>query len=173
MSHGIFENAWLQSSISAFQPAVLNDINQNGLSKNDAILNNEGKLKKNPYTYIKPEHIKSFEAGYKGLYAGSKIYIDVDFYFNNYQSFIAQANMNVPKTQDPDSIPFALYDKTQQNQYRLWTNSQTTVLNYGFTAGVTYNFARGYTAHANASYAKLQKSANQDGLKMDLIHRNG
>ena len=164
MSHGIFENAWLQSSISAFQSAVLNDINQNGLSKNDAILKNEGMLKKNPYTYIKPEHIKSFETGYKGLYAGGKIYIDVDFYFNNYQSFIAQANMNVPKTQNSDSIPFALYDKTQQNQYRLWTNSQTTVYNYGFTAGVTYNFAN-YTAHANTSFAKLQKSANQDGLE--------
>lgn len=165
MSDGIFENAWLQSSITAFQSAVLNDINRNGLSKNAAIIKNDDLLKKNPYTYIKPEHIKSFEAGYKGLFAESKIYIDLDFYFNNYQSFIAQANMNVPKTQNADSIPFALYDKTQQSQYRLWTNSKTTVYNYGFSAGITYRFAKGYTLHGNASFAKLQKSTDEDGLE--------
>ena len=165
MAAGIFENAWLQSSITAFQSAVLNDINKNGLSKNAAIANNKGLLKKNPYTYILPEHIKSFEAGYKGLYAKGKIYIDADVYFNNYTSFIAQANMNVPKTQNTDSIPFALYDKTQQSQYRLWTNSQTKVYNYGFTAGLTWRFGKSYTAHGNVSFAKLQKSANEDGLE--------
>jgi outer membrane receptor protein involved in Fe transport len=165
MSDGIFENAWLQSSITAFQSAVLNDINKNGLSKNAAITNNKGLLKKNPYTYINPEHIKSFEAGYKGLFEDGKIYIDLDIYFNNYQSFIAQANMNVPTSKNADSIPFALYDKTQLNQYRLWTNSKTKVYNYGFSAGVKYRFAKGYTLYGNASFAKLQKSTNEDGLE--------
>jgi iron complex outermembrane receptor protein len=99
------------------------------------------------------------------LFAGGKIHAEAEFYINKYQSFIAQANMNVPITQYPDSIPYALYNKTQQSQYRLWTNSQTTVYNYGFTAGVTYQFVKGYTAHANVSYAKLQKSANEDGLE--------
>ncbi len=165
MSHGIFENAWLQSSISAFQSAVLNDINKNGLFKNDAILKNKGLLKKNPYTYIKPENIKSIEAGYRGLFAEGKFNIDADFYFNNYHSFIAQANMNTPKTQNTDFIPFALYDKTQQSQYRVWTNSQTAVYNYGFTLGLTYNFIEGYTTNINTSFAKLQKSVYEDGLE--------
>jgi outer membrane receptor protein involved in Fe transport len=165
MSHGIFENAWLQSSISAFQSAVLNDINKNGLTKNNAILKNKGLLKKNPYTYIKPENIKSFEAGYRALFAEGKLFLDADFYFNNYHSFIAQANMNTPNTQNADSIPFALYDKTQQSQYRVWTNSQTAVYNYGFSVGFTYNFLKGYTTNLNASYAKLQKSVYEDGLE--------
>ncbi len=165
MSEGIFENAWLQSSISAFQSAVLNDINRNGLSKTDAIVKNQGLLRKNPYTYVQPEHIQSFEAGYKGLFAGGKIFVDADFYYNNYHSFIAQANMNVPNTQITDSIPFYLYDKTKQSQYRMWTNSQTAVYNYGFTVGLTYNFEKGYTANGNASFARLQKSANEDGLE--------
>ncbi|MBS1597551.1 MAG: TonB-dependent receptor [Bacteroidetes bacterium] len=165
MSNGIFENAWLATSISAFQAAVLKDINQNGLTKNNAIIKNQGVLKKNPYTYIKPEHIQSFEAGYKGLFFDGKLFVDADFYFNNYHSFIAQANMNVPNTQQADSIPFYLYDKTKQNQYRMWTNSQTSVYNYGFTFGLTYHFAKGYNVNANTSYAKLQKSSNEDGLE--------
>ena len=165
MSQGIFENAWLQSSITTFQAAVLNDINKNGVSKNDAIVKNKGLLKKNRYTYIQPERIRSFEAGYKGIFWGGRIYIDLDLYFNNYRAFIAQANMNVPRTQNADSIPFALYDKTQQSQYRMWTNSQTVVYNYGFSAGVTYRFGSGYIANANASFAKLQRSASEDGLE--------
>jgi iron complex outermembrane receptor protein len=164
MSNGIFENAWLQTSITAFQQAVLNDVNTNGMSQSAAIQKNKSLLKKNPYTYITPEHVNSVEGGYKGLFAGGKIYIDVDFYFNNYQSFIAQANMNVPKTQNSDSIPYALYNKSQQSQYRMWTNSQTRVYNYGGSIGVTYN-VHGYTANANTSFAKLQRSTNEDGLE--------
>ncbi|HEY8916775.1 MAG TPA: TonB-dependent receptor [Chitinophaga sp.] len=164
MSQGIFENAWLQSSITAFQAAVLNDINANGLSQQAAIEKNQGLLKKNPYTYIKPEHVRSIEGGYKGLFLKGRLFVDADLYFNNYRSFIAQANMNVPKTQNADSIPFALNNKSQQNQYRMWTNSQTKVYNYGASLGVTYN-VHGYRLHANSSYAKLRKSANEDGLE--------
>ena len=164
MSNGIFENAWLQSSITSFQQAVLNDINANGLSQSDAIKKNQSLLKKNPYTYIRPEHIKSLEGGYKGVFEKGKIYVDVDFYFNNYQSFIAQANMNVPKTQSPDSIPFALYNKSQQSQYRMWTNSQTRVYNYGGSIGLTYN-SGGYSGNANGTFSKLQRSTNEDGLE--------
>jgi iron complex outermembrane receptor protein len=164
MSNGIFENAWLQTSITAFQQAVLNDINANGMSQNAAIQKEKTLLKKNPYTYITPEHVNSLEGGYKGLFANGHIYIDVDFYFNNYQSFIAQANMNVPKTQNADSIPYALYNKSQQSQYRMWTNSKTHVYNYGGSIGITYH-EPGYTANVNTSFAKLQKSTDEDGLE--------
>ncbi len=164
MSSGIFENAWLLTSITAFQQAVLNDVNKNGLSQTAAIQKNQSLLQKNPYTYIKPEHVNSVEGGYKGVFARGKIYIDADFYFNNYRSFIAQANMNVPKTQNPDSIPFALYNKTQQSPYRMWTNSQTTVYNYGASLGLTYTVG-GYTAHGNTTFSKLRKSSNEDGLE--------
>jgi outer membrane receptor protein involved in Fe transport len=164
MSHGIFENAWLQSTITTFQEAVLNDINANGMTQNEAILHNQSLLKKNPYTYIKPEQVNSIEGGYKGLFAEGKLFVDADFYFNSYRSFIAQANMNVPKTQNTDSIPFALYNKSQQSPYRMWTNSQTRVYNYGLSAGVTYSSA-GYTTNVNTTYSKLRKSASEDGLE--------
>ena len=165
MSNGIFENAWLATSITAFQAAVLNDINKNGLSQTAAIETEQGLLKKNPYTYIRPEHVQSVEAGYKGLFAGGKLFIDIDFYYNHYESFIAQANMNVPNTTVADSIPFALYNKTSQSPYRMWTNSKTNVNNYGFTTGVTWRFIKNYSLLANASFAKLQKSSNEDGLE--------
>jgi iron complex outermembrane receptor protein len=164
MSNGIFENAWLQSSITAFQSAVLTDINTNGLSQQQAIGRNKELLKKNPYTYLRPEQVQSIEGGYKGVFINGRLFIDADLYFNNYRSFIAQANMNVPETQAPDSIPFALYNKSQQDPYRMWTNSQTRVYNYGASLGLTYS-AKGYRLSANSTFAKLRKSSNEDGLE--------
>jgi iron complex outermembrane receptor protein len=134
------------------------------MSQSNAIRKNQSLLKKNPYTYIKPEHVNSIEGGYKAVFAKGRVYADADFYFNNYQSFIAQANMNVPNTQNADSIPFSLYNKSQQGQYRMWTNSLTRVYNYGASLGITYN-SHGYMANANTSFAKLQKSTNEDGLE--------
>ncbi|MGZ8559327.1 MAG: TonB-dependent receptor domain-containing protein, partial [Chitinophagaceae bacterium] len=165
MSNGIFENAWLQSSITAFQSAVLNDINSNGINRDAAIEKNKSLLKNNPYTYIKPEHVNSFEAGYKGLFAKGKIFVDADFYFSKYRSFIAQANMNVPQTAISDSIPYYLYDRNKQSPYRMWTNSQTVIDNYGFSAGLAWPLVRGYIARANTTFTKLRKSKNEDGLE--------
>ena len=90
--------------------------------------------------------------------------MDADLYFNNYRNFIAQANMNVPNTRLADSIPFALYSKSRQSQYRMWTNSQTKVYNYGASLGLTYS-VNGYRVHANSSFAKLRMSSNEDGLE--------
>ena len=165
MSHGIFENAWLQTSITTFQAAVLNDINKNGLTKAQAIVKDQGLLKKNPYTYLNPEHVQSMEGGYKGMFLNGRLYINADLYFNRYNNFIAQANMNVPKTQVADSIPFALYDKTSQNQYRMWTNSKSVIYNYGFSAGITYRVDKGFLAGANATFSRLKNSENEDGLE--------
>ena len=47
----------------------------------------------------------------------------------------------------------------------MWTNSQTIVHNYGFSAGLIYYLIHGFTIRANVSYTKLKKSVNEDGLE--------
>ncbi|MBZ5858328.1 TonB-dependent receptor domain-containing protein [Flavihumibacter profundi] len=165
MSNGIFENAWLQTSIAAFQSAILKDVNQGGVSRQAAFEKNKELLIKSPYTYIQPEHVQSFDAGYKRGMANGKILLDAEIYINKYRSFIAQANMNVPKTEDPDSIPYYLADNTKQDQYRMWTNSKTSVYQYGGSIGIQWKLNRGYMITAHSSYAKLQKAKGEDGLE--------
>ncbi|HJT74269.1 MAG TPA: TonB-dependent receptor, partial [Chitinophaga sp.] len=114
--------------------------------------------------YMKAEHVNSFEGGYKGVFMQGQLFLDADFYLNRYKNFIAQANMNVPNTTNTDSIPFALYNKSGQSPYRMWTNSRTEVYNYGGSLGLTYT-THGYTANANTSYAKLRMSGKEDGLE--------
>ncbi|TBH76345.1 TonB-dependent receptor plug domain-containing protein [Aquirufa nivalisilvae] len=165
MSSGVFENSYLATSITAFQAAVLTDVNKNGLSKTLAIVKNKELLVKNPYTYIQPEHIQSIEGGYRGALLGNRLLIDADFYYNQYKSFIAQTNVNVPKTVAIDSIPFALNDKNLQSPYRVWTNSKSVVKTYGASFGFNYRLNSSWAMTGNVTYSKLGKSENDDGLE--------
>ena len=164
VSNGIFENSYLRTSIDAFQAAVKNDFNS-GITTDAAIEKEKGLLKKNPYTYLQPEHINSFEAGYKSILFDGQLSVDADFYYNKYNNFIGQVEINVPNTQKPDSIPYYLNDKNKQARYRAWTNSQSTVYNIGGSLGLSYKLFQNYVLTGNVSYAKLQRTANEDALE--------
>lgn len=165
MSNGIFENSYTQASITAFQKAVQTDVNTNGSTLNDAILKEEGLLKKNPYTYLQPEQVTSFEAGYRANLLNGKLNLDVDFYYNIYHNLMAQIDANVPKTSNPDSIPFYLQNNAKQDLYRLWTNSKTVSYNYGATLGINYQLMGKYKVGGNFTYAKLARKDQSDGLE--------
>ncbi len=165
MSRGIYESAYLVTSINAFQTAITTDVNTSGLTTSQAIQKNKGLLKASPYTYIKPEQVNSFEIGYKGLWAKQRLYVDVDFYYSSYRNFIAQVNANVAQGKNPDSLANYFSSATTQNRYRLWTNSQTRVYNYGASAGLRYSLTTNWSIGGNASFARLDRAENGDGLE--------
>ncbi|UHG90778.1 TonB-dependent receptor plug domain-containing protein [Spirosoma oryzicola] len=165
MSQGIFENSYFRTSIDAFQNAITTDVNTNKLTTEQAIQKNKGLLRPNTYTYLKPEQVNSIEVGYKGLFFTKKLYVDVDFYYNVYRNFIAQVEANIPKRSNPDSIPYYLADRNQQDRYRLWTNSKTTVYNYGSSLGLRYSAGHNWVFSGNASLARLDRTDQGDGLE--------
>ena len=164
MSNGVFENSWLKSSIDAFQTAMNKDVNTNGLTQATAIEKEKNLLQRNTYTYLQPEHVNSYELGYRSVIAG-KLFIDVDAYYNNYANFIAQIETGVPNTTDETQIPASLFDKNKQFRYRLWTNSKTTVYNYGAGIDLRYSISEKYILSGNVSYAALKKTDQNDGLE--------
>lgn len=165
MSHGIYETAYLVTSINAFQSAITTDVNSNGLTTSQAIQKNKGLLKTSPYTYIKPEQVNSFEIGYKGLWFRQRLYVDADFYYSAYRNFIAQVNANVAKGTNPDSLAYYFSSSTTQDRYRLWTNSQTRVYNYGASAALRYSLTANWSLGGNTSFARLDRAENGDGLE--------
>ena len=164
MSDGIFENAYLRSSIDRFQAAVTADFN-NGIPVADAVEKEKGLLVKNYYTYLKPEHITSFEAGYKAFFLKKSLQLDADFYFNRYNDFIAQVEMNVPNTTVQEQIPTFLNNRSQQSRYRMYTNSRSVVYNYGGSFGASCLLGRHYQVSGNVSYARLNRTENNDGFE--------
>ena len=165
MSNGIFENSWLRSSIDAFQTAVNKSVNTEGLSQKAAIEKNKAILQRNNYTYLQPEYIRSFEIGIKSLHIHNKLFVDAGFYYNKYNNFMAQVEAYIPKTNNADSIPISLITRRLHDRYRLWTNSQTTVFNYGASVGIRYSLTPQYSLVTNATFAKLDRKQTNDGLE--------
>ncbi len=196
MSDGVFENSYTRASIDAFNAAVTANINANTSAQTTAqkraaaILANQSTLQKNPYTYLKPEYIKSLEVGYKAAFGkGGRLLVDIDFYYNSYRDFIAQVEAYTPIGQtgvtnspvrDPlqgnyipltesanglNAVATALNTRATQARYRLWTNSQSQVYNYGGSAGLRYNVVGGYLLGGNATYTRLDRTENGDGLE--------
>jgi len=165
LARGVFERSYFRTSIDAFQTAINTDVNTNKLTTEQAIQKNKGLLKPNTYTYIKPEQINSLELGYKGLMFNQKLYIDADLYYNVYRNFVAQVEANIPRGNNPDSLAYYLADRTKQDRYRLWTNSKTTVYNYGASLGLRWAFAGNWVVSGNASLAQLSRKESGDGLE--------
>lgn len=167
MSSGIFENSYFKTSIDAFQAAVTNDVNNKGLTTSQAIEQNKNLLAKNDYTYIKPEQVNSLELGYKGNWLNKHLFVDIDFYYNAYQNFMAQVEVSIPKAylSNTDSLAFYLNDKNKQDRYRLWTNSKSKVYNYGASIGINYRFLKQFVFNTNVSYAMLNRKESNDGLE--------
>lgn len=165
MSEGIFENSWLRSSIETFQNAVNQDVNTLGLSQAGAIEKNKSLLQRNTYTYLKPEKMHAFEAGYRAVLGAGRLALDLDGYYNLYSNFIAQVEANIPNTDDPAQYPTYLYDRRLQSRYRLWTNSKTVVHNFGATFEGRFRLNDRYSVTGNVSYARLRRTEQNDGLE--------
>ncbi len=165
MSDGIFENSYTKASIDAFQTQVNSDINTLSLSQTQAIDKNKNMLNKNPYTYLQPEFVRSFEFGFRGLALKKSLFIDADFYYNSYDNFIAQVEASIPNTAIPDSIPTYLYSKSKQSRYRLWTNSKSKIYNYGASLGIKYRYNEKFSFIGNYTYSKLDRTDDKDGLE--------
>ncbi len=165
MSDGIFENSYTKASIDKFQVQVTTDINTLGLTQAQAIDKNKDLIKKNPYTYLKPEFVRSFEFGFRSLALKKKLFIDADFYYNRYENFIAQVEASIPNTSNPAQIPTALYAKSTQSRYRLWTNSKSKIYNYGSSLGAKYRYNEIFSFLGNITYNKLDRTDDKDGLE--------
>ena len=163
-----FENSYLNTSVTSFKNAVNADQNTNGLTQAAAIQKEAGLLVQSTYTYIKPEHINSVEAGYKGVLLDNKLFVDIDYYFSAYDHFIGQLDITQPKTGTIGggvnvNTATQIYNG-QVTKYKMWTNSKSQVTNQGVEFGANYNFYGKFTISANASYAAIASLESTDAF---------
>ena len=164
---GYFKNSFLTTTADKYSTAVKAYKNANpSVSQTAAEAANISILKVANLDAIKPEQVHAFEAGYKTVLLDNKLFIDVDAYYSQYKNFIGQIDAAVPLTGNVNTPDAALYhqftDKNLQTRYRVWTNSKSTVANYGSSIGVSYNFYKGYTISGNANFNKLAQDKTKD-----------
>ncbi len=164
---GYFKNSFLTTTADKYSTAVKQYINANpGATQAEAEAKNASILKVANLDPIKPEQIHAFEAGYKSVLFNNKVFIDLDGYYSQYKNFIGQVDATVPLTGNVNNadatVLHEMTDKNLQNRYRVWTNSRSTVSNYGVALGITYNFYKAYTVSGNANFNKLSQDKTKD-----------
>lgn len=165
---GYFNNSFTTQSVEAFNTAVNSTVNATAVSRQQAALQNANLLTVAHLSPIAPEGIHAFEVGYKSVLLNNKLFIDIDAYYNTYHQFIGQVEVVVPKTGNVNildtTVIYNMLSRAMQNRYRVWTNSKSTLSNYGFAAGVSYHFLKTYALSGNLSYNALKNKITDDPL---------
>jgi pimeloyl-ACP methyl ester carboxylesterase len=100
---------------------------------------------------IKPESVKSFELGYKGMFF-NKLFVDLGYYFNSYTNFIGYVN-GVDVFVTPNNTLII------QDVYRIATNSKERITTQGITIGLNYYLNDHLALNGNYSWNELRKAS--------------
>ncbi|MBT1703317.1 TonB-dependent receptor [Chryseosolibacter indicus] len=165
----VYQNSFTSASLGpffgAFQQAM-----QQGATPQDALMQAKDLLVKSNVDYIKPERIKAFEIGYKGLF-NSNLLIDANYYFSSYTDFLL--NQVVMEPQNPVLTPDGAVNagaamdllNGDSHLYQLYTNAADQVTAQGATLGVTYALPKNFLLSANATLATFDiRDANPNNV---------
>ncbi|MCM4165391.1 MULTISPECIES: TonB-dependent receptor [unclassified Arenibacter] len=153
----VYQNSFTTTSLGPFF-ANFNQLMESGTPFPDAVAMSKDLLVKSDVAYIKPEQVKTFEIGYKGL-IDNKILIDANYYFSSYKDFILNQVVIEPESPvlSPDgSINIAAaFDLLDNNShlYQLYANASDKVTSQGATLGVTYLLPNNFSIGGHVSWA--------------------
>jgi len=170
---GYLDNSYTQASVINFNAAVSAAGNTD-----DAALANRNLLVVANLPKARPEGIRSFEIGYKSVLLNNHLLIDIDAYTNQYDGFLGQVQVYVPKgeTVGSDAAVLAMLDRNRdattatsstaaskgQERYRVYTNAKNQYTNFGSALGITYNFYKKYTVSGNVNFNKMKANSSND-----------
>ncbi len=160
---GYLDNSYTLASLNNFTSAVNADVSA-GLTRNAAALKNRDVLVVANLKAEQPEHINSFEVGYKSVLLDNKLAIDADAYYNSYQNFLGQVDVSVPTSGvvGTDAAVLDQLTRAKQVRYRVYTNAKNTYNSYGTSLGLTYNFYQKYVLSGNFNYNNIASNADPD-----------
>jgi outer membrane receptor protein involved in Fe transport len=112
-----------------------------------------GQLKVQEFDDFKPEAVKSFEVGYRGLLAKSKLLLDAYAYVGNYQDFITRVLVvqSISATPNPADVLVA----SKRRVLSVPINSPTKVKTNGWGVSLEYRLPKGFFVNGNISSDQL------------------
>ena len=164
---GYLENSYTLSSVNNFNAAVNTDITA-GSTANAAALKNRAFLEVTDLATTRPEHINSFEAGYKSSVLNNKLVIDFDAYYNVYDGFLGQVDVSVPENNavqvgtDAAVLDMLASNRSKQTRYRVFTNAKNKYTNYGSALGLSWNFYKTFSISVNINYNTIKQNTTTD-----------
>jgi outer membrane receptor protein involved in Fe transport len=108
---------------------------------------------------FKPEIVKSYELGYKGLFA-NKLLVDAYGYYNSFENFIGGQvlvqDKNYVATSPASTLGLNLLNSSTRSVYSMPVNRKETINSWGWALGLDYRLPKNFTIGGNVSYNKLQ-----------------
>jgi outer membrane receptor protein involved in Fe transport len=120
-------------------------------------LADSARLVKATFNKLKPETVKSYEIGYKGV-IGKKLLIDAYYYFSSYQDFIVSQAV----VQSQTGPNYELYSNFSSNNLSYNQNSTQTVKSTGWGIGIDYKLIKNYMLYGNVFSDVLKDVAPGD-----------
>ena len=107
-------------------------------------------------SYIKPEQLWSYEAGYKGVIA-TKLLVDLNYYFTSYSDFIGNQFVvsKAATAQHGQTLPAGTL-------WAAYVNSPYKLKSQGVGLGLTYNLPRSFALTGNYNYATFSGTQSPD-----------
>ncbi len=103
------------------------------------------------YNEVKPETVKSYEVGYKGI-IGKKLMVDGYVYYSEYKDFL----VGVAVAQSRAGNKFELYSPFSSTNVSYTQNSADKVKSIGWGLGLEYNAVKKYVVYANVFSDQLR-----------------
>ncbi|GAB2764514.1 TonB-dependent receptor [Rhabdobacter roseus] len=156
-----YENSFTAASVGTFGGAFGQET-ATGTPFPEAVAKHKDKLVKSKVPYIRPEQMRAFEVGYKGVLR-NRILLDASYYYGSYTNFLINqvvirpnsASVTLPDGSiNPAAAQEILSTATRQT-FQLYTNASDQVSTHGASAGLTALLAGGYRLGANATWAQF------------------
>jgi iron complex outermembrane recepter protein len=115
--------------------------------------------------YVRPEKLKAFEIGYKGI-IGKKLFLDVNVYHNIYKDFIKGQTVRTKKGTTIGGVFRAGVEDliagkaTAATPFRAVSNATEDVQSTGFGLGINYRLNKGFSLYGNYTYADYNLNTN-------------
>ena len=155
---GLIPAAQAPAAIAALVPQIVPQIAAQLVPANAAAANKDKLVQFQPTTF-QPEIVKSYEIGYKGLFA-NKLLIDAYAYFNSFENFIGGQvlvqDKNFVSTSPASTLGLNLLNANTRNIYSMPVNRTETINSWGWALGADYRLPKNYTLGGNVSYNTLQ-----------------
>ncbi len=120
-------------------------------------LGDSSRLVRATFNNLKPETVKSYEVGYKGV-LGNKLLVDAYAYFSSYNDFIVSQAV----VQSQNGRNFELYSNFSSNSVSYNQNSTQTVKSSGWGIGLEYKLIKTYFVYGNVFSDVLKDVAPGD-----------
>lgn len=168
--YGVIDNNYSQESVNQFLEEYQKLLSQ-GMDTASAIAQASPLLKKLEMKNVRPEVIKTFEIGYKGLIQ-DKLFIDAYAYYSLYDyfegaiDFVGPArtwNENTKSWSFSELNPQVIADNSAPKAYyRRYYNATEQVSSWGASLGISYNFNNQWSLNAAYTYTDALFDENED-----------